>query len=395
MKHLVVQSIEAETNSESIRHPEVAARSAALEGRRPHQVGYNRLGQAILLPISGKTRAWWPIILRGSRAKKARSHLRMTDRVRARFTSDKRRFGSQRGMALVTVLWTMVLLSTAAMAASTMFRGYVGVMAIDKDRARADALLTAGLETAAGLMLRLDDTPPNDVDTTISLSTGDVGIRLNDEGGLIDINKAPVEVLAALFRSIGARNADVIAQNIVAARNKGNGTSGQNAPSAQNAAPAQNGTAANPADDARPFTDVRELASIPGVQPEWISAIAPMTTVFGKEAVNPLTAPADVIGALPGIEEAQVRAFLDLRRRIPDDSKQLLVALGPAQKYAAEGSRLAVGVSIDARVSDGYHAKAKAIIVAVDGDSQPYRVLAWTPISAVEAGDSPAVMAGQ
>jgi general secretion pathway protein K len=396
MKHLVVQSIEAETNSESIRHPEVAARSAALEGRRPHRVGYSRLGQTILLPISGKIRAWWPIILRGSRAKKARSHLRMTDRVRARFRSDKRRFGSQRGMALVTVLWTMVLLSTAAMAASTMFRGYVGVMAIDKDRTRADALLTAGLETGAGLMLSLDeDTPPNDVDTTISLSTGDVGIRLDDEGGLIDINKAPVEMLAALFRSIGAGNADVIAQNIVAARNKGNGTSGQNAPSAQNAATAQNGTAANPTDDERPFTDVRELASIPGVQPEWISAIAPMTTVFGSETVNPLTAPADVIGALPGIEDAQVRAFLDLRRHMPVDSKQLLAALGPAQKYAAEGSRLAVGVSIDARVSDGYHAKAKAIIVAVDGDSQPYRVLAWTPISAVEAGDSPAVMAGQ
>jgi general secretion pathway protein K len=310
-------------------------------------------------------------------------------------------FGSQRGMALLTVLWTMVLLSTAAMAASTMFRGYVGVMAIDKDRTRADALLTGGLETGAGLMLSLDDAPPADVETTVSLSTGDVSIRLDDEGGLIDINKAPVEMLASLFRSIGAGNADVIAQNIVAARNKGNGTSGQNAPSAQDAAsaqsapPAQNGTAAKPSDDDRPFTDVRELANIPGVQLEWIAAIAPLTTVFGNETVNPLSAPADVIAALPGIEQAQVRAFLDVRRRTPDDSKQLLAALGPAQKYAADGPRQAVGVSIDARVSGGYHAKAKAIIVAVDGDSQPYRVLAWTPISAAEAGDPPAAMAEQ
>jgi general secretion pathway protein K len=299
-------------------------------------------------------------------------------------------------MALVTVLWTMVLLSTAAMAASTMFRGYVGVMAIDKDRTRADALLTGGLETAAGLMLSLDDdAPPNDVETNVPLSTGDVSIRLDDEGGLIDINKAPVEMLASLFRSIGARNADVIAQNIVAARKKGNGTSGQNAPSAQDAASTQNGTAAKPGDDVRPFTDVRELANIPGVQPEWISAIAPMTTVFGNDTVNPLSAPADVIAALPGIEQGQVRAFLDLRRRVPDDSKQLLAALGPAQKYVADSSRPAVGVTIDARVNDGYHAKAKAIIVAVDGDSQPYRVLAWTPISAVEASDSPAAMAEQ
>jgi general secretion pathway protein K len=297
--------------------------------------------------------------------------------------------GSQRGMALVTVLWTMVLLSTAAMAASTMFRGYVGVMAIDKDRTRADALLTAGLEMAAGLMLSLGDTPPNDVETNVSLSTGDVSIRLDDEGGLIDINKAPVELLAALFRSIGAGNADVIAKNIVAARNKGDGKPAQNAP------PAQNGAAAKPNDDERPFTDVREIADIPGVRPEWISAIAPMTTVFGNETVNPMSAPAEVIAALPGIEEGRLRAFLDLRRRVPDDSTQLLAALGPAQKYAADSPRLAVGVSIDARVSDGYHARAKAVVVAVDGDSQPYRVLAWTPISAAEAGGSASVMAGQ
>jgi general secretion pathway protein K len=300
-----------------------------------------------------------------------------------------KRAGSQRGMALVTVLWTMVLLSTAAMAASTMFRGYVGVMAIDKDRTRADALLTAGLETAAGLILKLGDTPPNDIETNVPLSTGDVSIRLDDEGGLIDINKAPVELLAALFRSIGAGNADVIAKNIVAARNKGDGKPAQNAPSAQN------GAAAKPNDDERPFTDVRELANIPGVRPEWISAIAPMTTVFGNETVNPLSAPADVIAALPGIEEGRLRAFLDLRRRVPDDSTQLLAALGPAQKYAADSPRLAVGVSIDARVSDGYRARAKAVVVAVDGDSQPYRVLAWTPISAAEASGSPAVMAGQ
>jgi general secretion pathway protein K len=298
-------------------------------------------------------------------------------------------------MALVTVLWTMVLLSTAAMAASTMFRGYVGVMAIDKDRTRADALLTAGLETAAGLMLKLGDTPPNDIETNVSLSTGDVTIRLDDEGGLIDINKAPVELLAALFRSIGAGNADVIAKNIAAARNKGDGKPAQNEASAQNAPQAQNGAAAKPNDDERPFTDVRELANIPGVRPEWIAAIAPMTTVFGNETVNPLSAPADVIAALPGIEEGRLRAFLDLRRRVPDDATQLLAALGPAQKYAADNARLAVGVSIDARVSDGYHAKAKAVIVAVDGDSQPYRVLAWTPISAAEAGGSALTMAGQ
>jgi general secretion pathway protein K len=291
-------------------------------------------------------------------------------------------------MALVTVLWTMVLLSTAAMAASTMFRGYVGVMAIDKDRAQADPLLTAGVESAASLMLRLGDTPINDIETTMSLSTGEVRIRLDDEGGLIDINKAPVELLAGLFRSIGVEHADVIAQNIVAARHKDDKGAGQKTPPAQNAA-------AKPSDDDRPFTDVRELVNVSGVLPEWIATLVPLTTVFGDETVNPMTAPPAVIAALPGLAEGRLRYFLDLRRRVPDDSAQLLAALGSAQKSAADKPRRAVRVRLDARLSDGYRARAKAVVVAVDGDSQPYRVLAWNPVAPDAPDDGPSAMAGR
>ena len=299
-----------------------------------------------------------------------------------------KRFGSQRGMALLTVLWTMVLLSTAAMAASTMFRGYVGVMAIDKDRAQADGLLTAGVESAASLMSRLGDTPLNDIETTMSLSTGDVRIRLDDEGGLIDINKAPVELLAGLFRSIGVKGADAIAQSIVAARHKDDKGTAQNTPAVQ-------GAAAKPSDDDRPFTDVRELVNVPGVLPEWIATLAPLTTVFGDETVNPMTAPPAVIAALPGFEEGRLGYFLDLRRRVPDDSTQLLAALGSAQKFAAEKPRRVVRLRLDARLSDGYRARANAVVVAVDGDSQPYRVLAWAPIAPDAPDDGSTAMAGQ
>ena len=54
------------------------------------------------------------------------------------------------GAILVSVLWSIALLSALAMAASTTFRGFSGIMALDRDRVRADAILTAGLEVAAG-----------------------------------------------------------------------------------------------------------------------------------------------------------------------------------------------------------------------------------------------------
>src|SRR5262252_957178 len=129
----------------------------------------------------------------------------------------------ERGMVLVTVLWSIALLSALAMAASVSFRSFAGIAAIGRDRVQGEALLTAGLEVAAGIIASADR-PLNALETTVTLSTGTVRARLNDEGGRIDIGKAPAEVLAALLRSVGApaRQADGIAQAIVRWRQRDN-----------------------------------------------------------------------------------------------------------------------------------------------------------------------------
>jgi general secretion pathway protein K len=125
----------------------------------------------------------------------------------------------KRGVILLTVLWTIALLTILAMAASLTFRGFAAIMVIDRDRAKADALLTAGLEVAAGFASTAGQRPLLDVESTVTLSTGTVGLRLDDEGGRIDIGKAPPEVLAGLLRAVGAReDADTIAAAIVAWR---------------------------------------------------------------------------------------------------------------------------------------------------------------------------------
>jgi general secretion pathway protein K len=51
---------------------------------------------------------------------------------------------------------------------------------------------------AAGMVRGLGDQPLTDFETNVNLSTGEVRARLNDEGGRIDIGKAPAEVLASL-----------------------------------------------------------------------------------------------------------------------------------------------------------------------------------------------------
>jgi general secretion pathway protein K len=301
------------------------------------------------------------------------------------------------GVILVTVLWSIALLSTLVMATSLTFRGFVGIVTVDRDRLKADGLLTAGLEVAAGLASSADQIPLYDVESTVTLSSGAVRFRIDDEGGRIDIGKAPVEVLAALFASIGTANPDAIAQRIVEWRKLDDAASG---PAAKRGADVPNvelvnvhGNADSPnagpntAPVAAPaktpvpesaLTSVADLRLLPEIRPEWVAAIAPLTTVFGNETVNPLTAPPAVLAALPGIDRARIAAFLDARRQ-PMEPQRLVGLLGGAQKYLDVKPLQAVSVHLTAALTDGYAAEANVVIVCLNGDRRPYRVLAWTP----------------
>ena len=129
------------------------------------------------------------------------------------------------------------------------------------------------------------------------------------------------------------------------------------------------------------LTDVSQIAEVPGMRPEWIAAITPLTTVFGAETVNPLTAPAGVIASLPGVDRDRLAVFLAARRNSPNDAARLGEILGQAQRFVEAKPQLVVSVQIAAMLGDGYAAAARAVIVLLPHDSEPYRVLVWTPLS--------------
>jgi general secretion pathway protein K len=281
----------------------------------------------------------------------------------------------RRGVILVTVLWSIALLSALAMAASVTFRGFTGVMAVERDRVQGDALLSAGLETAAGIIDGLADAPLMNIETRVSLTTGSVRLRLNDEGGRIDIGRAPAIVLAALFRYVGAPEAasNDVAQRIVDQRYP------RNKARPDTPLRSANGPARLPG-TSQPFSDLSQLQLVPGMAPDWVAAMAPLATVFGGETVNPLTAPPGVIAALPGVERGQVDMFLKARRSFPDDVDRLVQMVGPAQQYLAVKPQRVASVELLAELASGYAVAARAVIVVLPQDSQPYRVLVWTPV---------------
>ncbi len=295
----------------------------------------------------------------------------------------------RRGMILLTVLWTIALLSALAMAAAVTFRGFAGVASVGRDQVQGDALLTAGLEVAAGNVANLGDKPLTEREITIDLSTGLVRAHFSDEGGRIDVGKAPAAVLASLLHFVGAsqEDAQAVAQRIVVWRRQINGqgadAGADPANGSNNGRPAgarpPNGSAKKP-DEQQPFADLRDLAQVPGMAPEWLAAMAPLATVFGSETVNPLTASAGVIAALPGVNNVQLEAFLAARRSNPTDAERLIAMFGSGQSYLAAKPQRVVAVELAAALPDGYATLAHAIIVLLPQDSQPYRVLVWKPL---------------
>ena len=283
----------------------------------------------------------------------------------------------QRGVVLVTVLWLIALLSALAMAASITFRGFASFVALDRDRVQAEALLTGGIEAAVRTIENLGDAPLNEFETTITLVTGSVRTDLSDEGGRVDIGKAPVEVLAALFRSAGAsaRDADAIALAIGRWREPVDTAGGRADRPQPPAGPP--GAPVKKANAALPFTDIRQLALIPGMAPEWLTVIEPLTTVYGNETVNPLSAPAQVIAALPGVDPSRVQTFVQMRDNFPADVAQLASILGTEQKYLAVKKPSAVSVHLMATLVNGFAQAARAVIVPMPEGAQPYRILVW------------------
>ena len=287
------------------------------------------------------------------------------------------------GVILVTVLWSIALLSALAMATSVTFRGFAGVMAVERNRVQADALLSAGLETAAGIIGALGNATVLDQEATINLATGSVSARLSDEGGRIDVGRAPTAVIAALLRSVGASEAAAndVSRRIVERRSAGNAPRPNVAPGSTNRStgipavvqPSAPGTA-------QPFSDLRELERVPGMRPEWVAAIAPLATVFGGETINPLTASPGVIAALPGLGKGQVDAFIRARRSSPVDVDRLMQLVEPARPYLAVKPVRVASVQLMAELANGYIVAARAVIVVLPQDSLPFRVLVWTPV---------------
>lgn len=205
----------------------------------------------------------------------------------------------QRGFVLLTVLWMgLGLLLAASSYLVTQRQGALSTRA-EVETSRAVELARSAINVALADLGRIGEDDPRSLrdgtPVTLTLAEGQATYRIWDEGGKLDINHAPAQLLGPVLQQLGedsgidAFDAVTIVQAIITQRGD---------PQAPNRL--------------RPLPQLLTDLGLP--QEASREARKVLTTYSGTAQVNPMTAPAAVLAAIPGIGPSDVSTILDRRR---------------------------------------------------------------------------------
>jgi general secretion pathway protein K len=293
----------------------------------------------------------------------------------------------ERGIALVVVLWTLMMLAMLTLGFSVSSRTEARVAANGAEQTRLRALLRGGVELAVLGLGTADDERGWHADGTAypaEIDGGRVTVRIRDEAGRIDLNRADADTLQRLITAVmgSPEDAPRLAAAILHQRGGDAAPAGQNGPQAAPPTKAIPPARTDPDDPAagRPFQSREELRRVPGVTRAIADALMPHVTVLSPAAgINPFAADPMVLQALPGVTKAQAQAVVRARREKPPPTPERLAAMLPADD--ANLLRTAAGpiyaVTVEAVTSRGGRGRVEAV-VWIAADSQAfYRILDW------------------
>ena len=229
----------------------------------------------------------------------------------------------RRGIALISVLWVLVLLSLIAASFSRTTRTEVEFARNLVDNAKAEALADAGVYRAiigVSEPLESDKWLANGTPYVIQFPGGEVTVTIQDEVGKIDLNETQDSLLQGLFTLAGVE--PLVSWGLVDAivdfRDTDHLTKAKGAEDKEYAAAGL----PHDAKDA-PFESVEELRQVMGMTYDLYEKVAPLLTVHSRRpGFNPNFAPREVLLALPGVGDEKVDAFLDERSLFADKKNE-------------------------------------------------------------------------
>ena len=279
----------------------------------------------------------------------------------------------EHGFIIVAVLWILIALAALASAYAVYASSSTVAARASTERLQADALITAGLElTALRLLGRSADDPRSVGAFQFEMGGAAVAVSFRSEGARIDLNTAPKELLAGLFTTLGAKADDAAyyAERIVGWREKEKGTAQNNELGAYEDAGLKY------APRQAPFQNVAELRFVLGLPPKLVERAMPFVTIFnGLPQIDAVAAAPEVLAAIPHMQPDIVNAVL--AARLAQDGKTVLSLLGPAKDSVSLEPRKATRVDLAISFRTGRRVAAEAVILVIDKDKEPYRIVAW------------------
>lgn len=276
--------------------------------------------------------------------------------------------GGDRGIALVLVLWLLVLLSILVVGFSGDARTQLQLARNQNEAAAAQAIADAGVTFA---ILGVFDPSPatqwraDGRQYVLRYGGGVLQVSLQDEGGKIDINVAPLPLLNNLFQTVGIPNAEQLARAVVAARPR--------------RSPDDVGRSADV--EATPaFAAVEELRRMPGMDKTSYDSVAPFVTVYsGSPRFDPMTAPRTVLLSLPDAQEDAVDHFMAQRATASTITADF-AAVANHPDFAAAAPLRVFTVRSEAETATGARFVRAAVVTLLGPAETPYRILAWRSV---------------
>ena len=303
--------------------------------------------------------------------------------IHAKRRSSSRGTGSERGIALIMVLWATALLTVVA--ASFAFEARTGTMlaANAADRARADAAAEAGVRRAiAGLLLPVEDRWDHDEAPRILEFAGvELHILVQSAHGKIDLNAAPEALIhGALNWLVGeSGGAPQIADSILDWRDADHarrpfGFEDDDYIGA--------GWPFGAADQS--FVSVSELRQVHGVDEETFRQIAGAFTVDTRSPrIDPGTASRAVLNSIPGLTEATVDRFLEARGPVLEAPETLAAPRLPIEllvagaRYLSRGRPSVYEILVESRLGNGHTGRRGAVVKLTRNRQNPYQIASW------------------
>jgi general secretion pathway protein K len=264
-------------------------------------------------------------------------------------------------------------------------------LAVNDTGLQTEALVSASLElTTYQLMVAGDKARPAQGSFHFRLDNADVLVNFSSEASRVDLNFASREMLANLFAVLGADQeaAKEHADRIIGWRTRPKAGAANDEAALYGAA----GLAYSPRQSL--FNHVNELSLVLGLPPVLVDRALPYLTVFsGSSNVDVLTAPPEIIAALPGMTPSALKDFLNQRPALSrEDAAAIATALGSARASATIPKSMAFRVLTTVRFDNGRQMLSEVVIaLRGGGDKDPYRVLSWR--DAVEAVGRPRKLA--